>query len=164
MDIFTQKRFLVRTVIVLIIINFSTIGILFWKNISHNHEPDLFPKSDYRDVSGILKKELNLNDNQAEQIKQLRIDFFEKEKVIAKTIRSQKDSINKEMFNANTNDDLIKCIAIRVADNDFKMEMLRYEQSQKLKTICTPEQLEKFDALVLQIRDYFRPDNQPKQK
>jgi hypothetical protein len=35
------------------------------------------------------------------------------------------------------------------------------EQAQQLKTICTPQQLEKFDKLVIEIRDYFRPDNRP---
>jgi hypothetical protein len=40
---------------------------------------------------------------------------------------------------------------------------LRIEQSKQLKSICTPEQLDKFESLVIEIRDYLRPNNQ-KQK
>ena len=46
----------------------------------------------------------------------------------------------------------------------FKMELLRYEQAQELKAACTPEQQERFQNLVIEIRDYFRPDNQPQRK
>ena len=164
MDIFTQKKILSRIVIILIILNLSVIGFVVWKNTNNTHEPALFPKSDYRDVSGILKKELNLTDKQVAQIKQLRIDFFEKEKELAKAIRSERDSMNEEMFNKNTNEELVKSLAKNIADNEYKMEMYRFEQAQELKAICTPEQLEKFDILILQIRDYFRPDNQPQKK
>ena len=164
MDIFTQKKTLTRVIIILVILNLSVIGFVVWKSTNTNHEPALFPKSDYRDVSGILKKELNLSENQVEQIKQLRVDFFEKEKILVKSIRSERDSMNEEMFNKNTNIELVKSLAKNIADNEYKMEMFRFDQAQQLKAICTTEQLQKFNTLVLQIRDYFRPDNQPKQK
>ena len=40
--------------------------------------------------------------------------------------------------------------------------MSRYEQAKELKKICTPEQMEKFETLVLEIRDYFKPDKPTK--
>ena len=47
---------------------------------------------------------------------------------------------------------------------EYQMEMLRYSQAKELKLICTAEQQEKFEALVKEIRDFFRPDNQPKKR
>lgn len=41
------------------------------------------------------------------------------------------------------------------------MELLRFEQAKEMKLICNAEQQEKFEKLVKEIRDYFRPDNQP---
>lgn len=41
------------------------------------------------------------------------------------------------------------------------MELLRFEQAKELKSICNDKQQEKFEKLVKEIRDYFRPDNQP---
>ncbi|MEI6506985.1 MAG: hypothetical protein WCO54_00780 [Bacteroidota bacterium] len=164
MDIFTQKKLLSRAVVILIVLNMCVIGFVIWKTTNGKHEPSLFPKAEFRDVSGILKTELDLNEKQVEQIKQLRTDFFEKEKILTKQIRNERDSMNQEMFNKHTNDELVKLLAKNIADNEYKMEMLRYDQALQLKKICKPEQLEKFETLVLQIRDYFRPDNQPPPK
>jgi Spy/CpxP family protein refolding chaperone len=111
-----------------------------------------------------LKQELNLNDSQVEQIQQLRSDFFEKEKVLARAIRAKRDSMNLVMFNKQTDEQLLKRLAREVADGEYEMELLRIAQAQQLKSICNPEQLEKFEGLVREIRDYFRPDNRPQNK
>jgi Spy/CpxP family protein refolding chaperone len=163
MDIFTQKKNLVRIVIALMLLNLIVIGAFLWMNIFHNPSP---PKheNEFRDVSAVLKKELNLTEQQVEQIKNLRTDFFKKEQELVKIIRSERDSMNVAMFNKTINEELVKSLARRVADNEYKMEMLRYQQALNFKSICTPEQLEKFNGLVIEIRDYFRPDNQPKNK
>jgi hypothetical protein len=39
------------------------------------------------------------------------------------------------------------------------MELLRIEQAQEFKAICTPEQMEKFEILVKEIGDFFKADN-----
>ncbi len=164
MDIFTQKKVLTRVVIFLAALNIISIGFLWYSSGGKKHEPPLFRGGDYRDVSGILKKELGLTKSQEQQIKDLRAVYFEKESELERTIRSERDSMNEEMFNKNTNEPLIKSLARRVSDNEYKMELMRYEQAEKFKSICTPQQHEKFENLVKEIRDYFRPDNQPKRK
>jgi hypothetical protein len=35
---------------------------------------------------------------------------------------------------------------------------------KELKAVCSPNNSKKFEDLVKEIRDYFRPDNQPKKK
>lgn len=115
------------------------------------------PDRNMNEVFGVLKDELQLNATQIEQLKSLREDFFMKESKLAKTIKSQRDSMNELMFNAQTDTLLVKSIAKRVSDNEYKMEMLRFEQAKTLKTICTPAQMKKFESLVIDIRDYFKP-------
>ena len=65
------------------------------------------------------------------------------------------------MFNKNTDETKIKLLAKQIADAEYQMELLRFEQAKELKLICNAEQQEKFEKLVKEIRDYFRPDNQP---
>lgn len=115
------------------------------------------PDRNMNEVFGVLKDELQLNATQIEQLKSLREDFFMKESKLAKTIKSQRDSMNELMFNAQTDTLLVKSIAKRVSDNEYKMEILRFEQAKTLKTICTPAQMKKFESLVIDIRDYFKP-------
>ncbi|NBU04813.1 MAG: hypothetical protein EBT39_00475 [Sphingobacteriia bacterium] len=92
----------------------------------------------------------------------LRLDFYTKEKVLSKIIRAERDSMNDIMFNKNTNEYKIKQLARNVADNEYKMEMLRFEQAKSMKAICSAKQLEKFEDLVKEIRDCFKPFNQNK--
>lgn len=160
MEIFAQNKLLKWCVAVLAIINILTLGTFLWKEYLPPNQRPVIP-DDFRDVSCVLQKELNLTSGQAEQIKKLRADFYDKEKVLSLTIRGERDSMNLIMFNKNTDDTLVKLLARGVAENEYKMELLRLEQAQQLKSICTPQQLEKLDKLVKEIRDYFRPDNKP---
>ena len=100
---------------------------------------------------------MHLTAKQAEDLKKIRQDFFNKEEPLSRVIRAKRDSMNVEMFNENTDTILVKSIAKRVADNEYQMELYRLEQAQQLKTICTPEQLKKFQDMVIDIRDYFQP-------
>lgn len=173
MEIFAQNKLLKITIILLVIMNIITISSFVWKDFirkppprkNENRESNLErDNNEDKDVSAILKEELNLTESQTDQIKKLRSDFFDKEKMIVTQIRSERDSLNTAMFNKNTDEELAKSLARRIADNEYNMELLRFEQAQKFKSICTSEQLEKFEGLVKEIRDYFRPDNQQKDK
>jgi Spy/CpxP family protein refolding chaperone len=164
MDIFTQKKLLIRIVILLTMLNLLFIGLFLWKDFFHRP-----PRPDQNtnkpgDVSSILQRELNLSKEQVAQIRVLRSSYLETEKGLADEIRSERDSINMIMFNKSTNEELVRSLARRVADNDYKMELLRFEQAQEFKSACTPEQLEKFERLIKEIRDYFKQDDEPKRK
>jgi hypothetical protein len=63
------------------------------------------------------------------------------------------------MFSKNANDSNLKQWATDIANAENKMEMLRIEQANQLRSICNPAQLEKFEILVKEIRDYLKPDN-----
>jgi Spy/CpxP family protein refolding chaperone len=160
MDIFAQKKLLVRLVILLAIFNVFCIGVFLWKG---NWHPDNYPpvppmENERGDVSGVLEKELDLKPEQADKIKKLRAEFFAREEVLGETLRAERDSMNVAMFGKDTDQQLVKKLARKVAGHEYEMEMLRFEQAQQLKLVCTPEQLAKFDQLILEIRDYFRPE------
>ncbi|CAN5533524.1 hypothetical protein BH11BAC2_BH11BAC2_16490 [soil metagenome] len=164
MDIFSQKKLLIRLVILLIVLNVASIGVVVWKDFRHRPGHGMFPPpppAHFSDVSGILQKELNLNAEQVVQLNHLRNAYFEKEREVLSTLHSQRDSMNMIMFNKNTDEQLVLDLAKRVSENEYKMELLRWNQAKELKALCTPEQLEKFEEYIVEIRDYFRPDNQP---
>lgn len=166
MDYISKYKILYRLVILLFILNATTIGFIMWHKFNkHKREPRLFKqKETYKDVSNILQKELKLDKNQILHFESIREKYYQQEVKIASIIKLKKDSINAIMFNRNSNEDLLKQLAYRVAENEEAMELLRIEQAKELKTICTPEQQAKFELLVKEIRDYFRPDNRPNQK
>jgi alanine racemase len=165
MDIFAKQKIFVRTIILLVFLNVGLIVFFIFREMKPLHEPLLFPKNEaYNDVSGILKKELNLTDNQVLQFDEIRKQNFEKQAALKEIIRVDKDAMNQEMFNKNSDEAKIIRLAKKVSQNEYQIELLHFEQAKKLKAVCNEAQLDKFQDLVLEIRDYFRPDNQPRRK
>jgi len=171
-----------RGVLSLVLINICSISFFLWKDAGKEQpvqqlqdEHGAAPRVPYlgdkdrntiknderRELAKILEHKLGLTPKQAEQIKDIRQSFFEKEKILEAIIRGERDSMNMEMFNKNTNEEHLKNLAHNVSENEYKMELLRIEQARQLKAVCTPKQLEKLNSLVIEIRDYFRPNNKP---
>jgi Spy/CpxP family protein refolding chaperone len=136
------------------------ISFLLWKDFlrkpPHQNNP-----TGIQDVSKILKNELNLTKEQVDQLRNLRSGFLEEERALEASIKNERDSMNIVMFNSNTDAEKVRSLARNVAENEYKMELLRFEQAQKFKSICTPQQLQRFEGLVIEIRDYFRSDSKP---
>jgi Spy/CpxP family protein refolding chaperone len=154
MDIFAQRKLLIRIIIVLTVLNLITISVFIWKSFDKGRPR----KGDFHGVAKVLQKELHLSEAQFEQFKQLRNSFFEKEKVLSKTIRDERDSMNMFMFHKNTPDSLVRSLAKAVADHEYQMEISRIEQAKAMKEICSPGQLEKLEQLTREIRDFFKPE------
>ncbi len=162
MDIFRQQKYVMRTIIFLVLLNIGLIGFFVWRELKPHHNSLLFPKNEaYKDVSGILKRELQLDEKQAQQFNSIREDYYRKEISLKQKIKDNKDAMNAEMFNKHTDENKIMSLARQTSNFEYEMELLRYRQAKELKLVCTPEQQEKFEVLVKEIRDYFRPDNQP---
>jgi len=159
MDIFSKVSILQKFTLGLVVLNLVSLFFLVKKNDSSEGRK---PKHDFKELSEILKRELQLSPTQEEAFIDLREDFFRKERTLKTLIRSQRDSMNAEMFNAKTDTHAVRQIAARVSHNEYKMETYRMDQAIKLKSICTPAQMEKFEHMVKEIRDYFKPVKEPK--
>jgi hypothetical protein len=172
MDIFAQKKMLIRVVFFLAFLNLSAMGVFIWKEFiqkpPHLHRDFRLPfPPPHHDMnknhfSRILKDKLELDAKQVKLFDKLRTEFHNKENIVLHNLRAGRDSMNVEMFNKNTDEKLLNSIAKRVSENEFKMETLKIEQAKKLKAICNQKQLEKFENLMREMRDYFKPEHKRK--
>jgi hypothetical protein len=163
MDIFTQNKLLVRTVIVLALINCLLIGTMLWKD-HVNRPPRPVNRPELRDVSAILERELELTPGQVAEIRTIRDDFAKREQDIEAKIKSARDSMNSKMFSARTDNELVKSLARHVAEYEYNMEILRLEQADAIKAVCNKDQLEKFESLINELREYLKAGNQKGQE
>ena len=162
MNVFAQKKILIITIIALTIINLSSIiFFIYTDNIKHHRGND---RRDSENLINILKEKLSLTEKQIKLMTDLRSDFYSKEKQLSETIRNERDSMNQMMFNKVTNEDRLRLLARKVADNEYQMEILRIEQAKSMKAICNSDQLAKLEDLVKEIRDYFKPNHQEQKK
>ncbi len=179
MDIFLQKKLLIRVIILLTMLNVVSIGIFLWKDFfsdankivaEHHHQDknkndkeENFPSNklqneqETRELGEILERELSLSKGQVAQIQVLRSKYYNKEKELFKRMKSKKKELTKEIFNRKTNDTLVKSLIKDVSVLEYEKEMIRFEQIQELKTLCTPAQLSKFEDLMEEMKSYFTP-------
>jgi Spy/CpxP family protein refolding chaperone len=161
----SKQRTLIWLVVLLSLLNISTLGFIIWHKMHKKRNPKIFPQKEaYKDVSGIIKKELSLSDDQALHFESIREKYYTQELALAKVIKAEKDSMNAIMFNIVSDETKLKSLAHEISINEEKMEYIRIAQAKDLKSVCNKEQLERFETLVKEIRDYFRPDNRPNQK
>ena len=147
-------------VIILALFNFIFV-IYFLSNKKENIE-SFPPKNEFKKLASTLKEKLSLTARQENQLVQLRESFFSKESELSKLIKSQRDSMNIEMFQQHSDSVLLDQLARRVSENEYQMECMRIKQSVELKNICTAEQLKKLEWYVKEIKDYFKPEKRKK--
>lgn len=165
MDIFSQNKFLIRTVLFLVILNLGSITFFTVKGFRPNNDERFPPKNEQkRELSEILKKELNLSDIQIAKFEEIRMQNAARKSELKEIINQDKDLLSSEMFNKNADDKKVLALAKKIGDNEYQIELSKINQSKQLKAICTPEQLEKFDDLIQEIRDYLRPIDKPRRK
>ena len=63
------------------------------------------------------------------------------------------------MFNKNCNEQKLVSIARKIGDNEYRIELSKINQSKQLKAICNASQLEKFQDLMFEMRDYSHPND-----
>lgn len=158
MDFFTKKKMIFYLIIILIITNLLLI-IIFIADKQTNSKNEVV---DPENLAEILKQRLNLSDEQAKKINIIRSDFYSEEKVLSHKIRAARDSMNQIMFNKESNDSLLIKLAKSISEKEFQMELLRIEQAKSIKSVCNPKQIDAFQDLVKEIRDYLKPDRQKK--
>jgi Spy/CpxP family protein refolding chaperone len=172
MNIFSQQKWLIRLVIVLVTLNIGAMCFILWQHKNNKPTPatqvpivqkqeekdNRPPKKSVEELSQILKQELELTPEQEEKFKAIRQDFFDKEQQVRKKLNAGRDSLNEEMFSNSIDTNLAKQIARGIAENEYQIELYRLAQAQQLAKICTPQQLNKFQDLVKEMRDYFRPN------
>ncbi len=163
MDIFSQNKFLIRTILFLVILNLVSITFFSIRSFRPKNDDRLPPKNEYnRELSEILKKELNLSEYQIEKFEKIRTQNEKRKIELKEIINQNKDLLASEMFKNITDEKKVLAIAKKIGDNEYQIELLKINQSKQLKAICTPAQLDKFDELIKEIRNYLQPINRLK--
>ena len=137
---FTQNKFLVLLVAILLVAN---LGLMLYFFVFNRHEPERS-----RPVSDFVQKELGLNADQTEKFKQLRDQHRAAVKPVVDEMKKLKDSLYDLLQNPQANDSAAKAIAKQIGEKQEEWEMLIFHHFEKVRTICDSSQLPKLDTLV----------------
>jgi hypothetical protein len=138
---FTQNKFLVLLVAILLVANLCLMLYFFVYKNRHETERS-HPGSDY------MQKELGLNPDQTEKFKHLRDEHRAAVKPIVDDMKRLKDSLYNLLQDPQTNDSSAKAIAEQIGDKQEEWEILIFHHFEKVRAICDSNQLPKLDTLV----------------
>ena len=109
-------------------------------------------------ISGALKSEVGFNDDQIAEYRKIKEEHFKTMRPMMDDIRRFKDSLFRLMGTDSNSDSLVEGLADEVAMRQKQMDLLAFSHFRKVRQLCTPEQLPKYDSLVMKmIRKMGRP-------
>ena len=148
MDMFRQKRNLITTIVILVIMNFITLFILWLGKPTHSVMKGIENGGNEKvRMQEMLKEELGFSNDQAAQFLSLRKNHHEKKMQLDDELMLvKKEMLSEAMYfdNSNISDSLLNLSL----EKQGQLEIITFQHFQKLKQICTPEQQEKLFELV----------------
>ena len=162
MDIFTKKCVTFWIIFLLVVLNISTVSML-WLN--QNRGPGAPPprgkeRQDHRTLE-FLQRELDLTDEQILQYNQLRQEHAEQTRVLINDIRRLKQEMMDEMFYDEPDTTKAMEIANLISKKQTEVERITFNHFLDLKELCGMEQVDKLRGLV---DEFFRRNLPPGQQ
>lgn len=152
MAILSNIKVLWITIVILILLNLTTLGALW---ITRNHQPLSKIEIRHRDKRNFLHNKLKLDDEQLEAFHEIRIKHRQQMGVLLDSIRNLRERLMCQMKKRDLNDSsrlLINNIGIIQSD----IEQLNYEHFREILNICDSTQKAIF---IETMRKAFLPDH-----
>ena len=157
MDNFWKRHFSKWAIALLLILNVSTLSILWYKEINRPPRPPRGPSANnslnHRErMERFIERELNLNKDQSRQFRKLHSAYLQQSRGLRNEIRDLKRrQLRTEMF--KTEPDTLKMhqTARRIAEKQFELERQTFLHFQGLKTLVGEDQVESLKALLDEI-------------
>ena len=164
MDFITRQRFLTIAIIVLVLLNLFSLGAIWI--LQSGRRPFLQPPVHYHregkgNIVEFLSEELKLTDEQFKEFKAIRRDLDRGRRFLECEILETRRELVEESFRPNPDSTKAEFLVTKIGENQILLEKLLFDHFVKMKSLCTPEQSEKFDSLMHEILQRSRPPDAP---
>ena len=131
------------------------IGLLAWITFfSQNNQ--LPPKRLF------LERELKFDESQSETYRILRQEHSQQMRALRENVRSMKEAFYEALPQSNISDEVLKVKAVAIESKMVDADVLTFKHFQKVRQMCTPQQQEHFDEVIIDlIRSIERPGGPP---
>ncbi|HEY4787083.1 MAG TPA: periplasmic heavy metal sensor [Bacteroidales bacterium] len=148
MNYFLKYRFAIWAIIILSVIILSSFGTLLFLRYSHRQDGPRDEDSRRRSQIGLFfKNELKLSSEQEKLFKGFRHQFFQNSKVIFDSLEKKRIRMIEVMSSANPDSLVLFKISDDVGDLHSKLKRENVKFILNLRSICTPEQIQKLNTI-----------------
>ncbi len=157
MDIFTQKRVALWTIILLIVLNLSTLAIIWTGHKRQSGPPPQKNIPPSKRTLELLQQELGFSDEQIQKYDQLRREHAQQTQHLIHDLRRLKMQMMNEILTDHPDSITVAETAALIGNKQAEIEKLTFEHFLDLKKLCGENQVKKLQVLV----DAFFQKNPP---
>ncbi len=155
-----RSKVFVAIIVLLVIVNIALVSFFLLKKDGGRHYKHEDRKAM---IARFLKNEIGFSSAQLQQYDTLSSRHRDNIKSMFDSLRSSKDKQFKELAAENFSDSTMNIVADRSAATQKAMELRMFNHLKKIRLLCTPEQLPKFDSLFGKVLNRRGSETQKKQ-
>lgn len=140
------NRSLLVIIIALLLTNVAVLGYFLW----YKKKPSGYPHRG-NGIADVLKKDAGFSDEQVAKYKEMRDKQRQTIRPMFDDMRKSKDSLFSQINNEQISDSAISVIADQIARKQRAIDLQTFTYFRSVRKLCTPEQLPKYDSIVLKM-------------
>lgn len=163
MQRFPRQRWLTVLVVILLLTNIITLSFIWFADKPRKQQNNT---SREKRMGQFMVNELKFDKDQEARYWQMRDTLVSQQRVVMDSMRIAK----RNFFNllkqppANVSDSLLTAKGDEVTVLQRKLDLLTFHHFQRVKTLCTPAQLQKFDTVIAEIVTRMTTWKRPQEK
>jgi len=148
MDSVTKNKSLVSIIIFLLITN---IAILVFFLVLNKPPQKAVRSRDQNGMSGMLQKEVGFSKDQIDTYLSLRKSQMDTIHVLFDDLRKSKMDFYDLIYSSQVSDSSLNKAADIIAERQKALDLYMFDHFKKVRNICTPDQLQKFDSTIKKV-------------
>lgn len=154
-----RQRWLLVLVAILLITNIATLSIYWLKKPSHDGPPQ--PGRREKRMGQFMVDQLKFDQQQEAAYWKLRDSMITTQRPVMDSMRSAKKSFFDLLNQSGLNDSTLYSRSNEIADLQKRLDLATFRHFQKVRAICRPDQLQKFDTVIQEIVSRMTPFRRP---
>ncbi len=150
MNYFTKNRLLFWGVVLLVLMNVSSLATVWYQQRQRAELPQE-PMPPRRDVADFLKRRLELSPDQAEKMGQLQQQHFQTARTLRNEIRELKQSLFYGLTGEAADSARVDSIATQIGRKHSELEKLTFYHFRDIRCLCPPDKQRHLEALMQDV-------------
>jgi Spy/CpxP family protein refolding chaperone len=152
-----RQRWLLVLVAILLLTNIATLSIYWIKKPDHDGGPGRNPGEREKRMGQFMVDQMKFDATQEAAYWKMRDSMMSIQKPVMDSIRSSKKRFFDLLNQPGATDSLLIAHTNEIADLQKKLDIATFRHFQKVRAICRPDQLQKFDTVIKEIVNRMTP-------
>jgi hypothetical protein len=163
MNYFKENKILSLLILLLVVMNISTIGFcwILWNKMEHHQNGSFGIQNPPPIQRNIIEDQLQLNAEQRKQFNDLLEQHFASRKVIDDKINSLRDQLFDLVKNDKPDTVAMHSIGVKIGELEAQKQLEIVKHFAALRLVCDKEQKEKFDVWINDVVKLIGPQGPP---